>query len=231
MIKKIMTQMLLINLFVSFSYAEDYSSFKNGLTTVSVVNENLYLLGTFDDVTAQYVIKVLENNPQVQRIVLTANGGSINDQETLRLGRYIRSQRLDTHLISGGVAASGGVSLLLSGYNRSVGENVFVGVHAWASCSGKESQSTCRSATEFERDDDAHDLHRDYIQEMLGEDGFYWHSIESASHDSIHWLSEQELKQFNVINSEIETPLMMPFGSAFESEYTQTCHNCPSGQD
>ena len=59
---------------------------------------------------------------------LTANGGSINDQDTIKLGHYIRSQGLDTHFIANGVAASGGVSLYLAGVNRSVGEGAHIGV-------------------------------------------------------------------------------------------------------
>lgn len=227
--KYLVLSMLFLMLTTSKTSVADGNAHSEGLTTVSVVANNLYLLGTFDEYTADYVISELKKNPQVNRIVLTANGGSINEQETLRLGRYIRSLNLDTHLIKGGVAASGGVSLLLSGVKRSVGQDGLVGVHAWASCSDIE--QTCRPATDFKRDDRAHDLHRDYILEMLGEDDFYWYSIEAAAHDTIHWLNKSELKRFKVINYELKSSMSIPFQSQFDAEYKQTCHNCPSAAD
>ena len=200
-----------------------------GQTTIYVEGENLYLLGTFDDYTTDRVIKILEDSSHVTRIVLTANGGSINDRETLRLGRYIRSHNLNTHLIAGGVATSGGVSLLLAGKNRSVGKNTFLGVHSWNQCSHKEeSELNCKQATDFDRQSDEHDLHRDYIIEMLGNDTFYWFSIESAPHNSIHWLSVEELINFGVVNAELNEPIQLPFEEKFQQEYKLTCHNCPN---
>ncbi len=200
-----------------------------GLTSTAVVGSNLFLLGTFDDYTANQVIHILKNNPHIKRVVMTANGGSVNDRETLRLGRYIRAKGLDTHLITNGVAASGGVSLFLSGVKRSVGTGSYIGVHAWAECSDNNKHETvCRPATEFDRDDIAHDLHRDYTIEMLGSDTFYWFSIGSAAHNSIHWLSNTELKNYKVVNTTLNETLTIPFKNKFKQEYKATCHNCPN---
>jgi hypothetical protein len=201
-----------------------------GETTISVVEENLFLLGTFDDHTANRVIALLEDHSKIKRIVLTANGGSINDRETLRLGRHIRKLGLDTHLVAGGVATSGGVSLLLAGANRSVGDNTFLGVHSWAQCSRNEKdERTCKSATDFEQHSEEHDLHRDYTIEMLGSDAFYWFSIKSAPHDSIYWLSSHDLEEFGVTNTNFDGRINIPFEEAFHHEYELTCHNCPQG--
>lgn len=196
-------------------------------TQMVVVDSDLFLLGTFDSYTADMVIQKLESNEGVERVVFTANGGSNDDRDTLRLGRYIRAQELHTHLITDGVAASGGVSLFLAGVERSVGAGAFVGIHAWAQCSRNASGYQCRSATEFERDDEVHDLHRDYIVEMLGDDAFYWFSINAAAHNSIHWLPEEDLHQFQVVNTDTQLNFSIPFAEAFLAEYEQTCHNCP----
>ena len=213
---------------VMLNYSAVYAQGKSQ-TIISVVDENLYLLGTFDDYTADRVIKILKRNSLITRIVLTANGGSIDDRETLRLGRYIRSHGLDTHLITGGVATSGGVSLLLAGKNRSVGKNTFLGVHAWNQCSrNEENELNCKQATDFNRQSDEHDLHRNYTIKMLGNDTFYWFSIESAPHNSIHWLSTEERIKFKVINAELNQPIPLPFEEEFQYEYELTCHNCPN---
>ena len=68
-------------------------------TQMAMSGNALFLLGTFDDHTATQVIAKLKQHPDIQVLVLTANGGSINDEETLRLGRYIRANGLDTHLV------------------------------------------------------------------------------------------------------------------------------------
>lgn len=194
-------------------------------TITAISGVNLFLLGTFDDYTADTVIKILENNTAIERIVLTANGGSINDDETLKLGRYIRSRALNTHLISNGVLASGGVSLFLSGVKRSIGKSTFMGVHSWAQCSG--SNDDCKLATEFGYDDPAHHLHLDYTKEMLGSGSFYWFSINSAPHNSIYWLTNEDLHFYKIINHSIDLNLTLPFEKEFKKEYELTCHNCP----
>lgn len=194
-------------------------------TRMAISDNALFLLGTFDDHTAAKAIGYLKQHSHIQVIVLTANGGSMNDEETLRFGRYIRANGLDTHLIKNGVAASGGVSLLLAGNNRSIGEGAHVGVHAWAQCRSRE--NICVPATDFAESDEAHSLHRNYIQQMLDKDDFYWFSIQAANHDSIHWLSEDELVQFDIANTSTYTPPELPFADAFNKEYEDVCHNCP----
>lgn len=209
----------------SFSWAAEQQ--EQSQTVVRVVKDNLFLLGTFDEHTSHKVITALERSPQVTQLVFTANGGSLNDQDTLKLGRYIRRERLNTYLIEDGVIASGGVSLFLSGIKRSIGDGSYVGVHAWAQCSGYGDSAHCTPATNFAKNDRAHDLHQDYINEMLGRDDFYWFSIGAAPYDGIHWLSQNELTQFNVVNHDQTKPIEVPFPSAFKVEYDRTCHNCP----
>lgn len=196
-------------------------------TVVEKVDQALFLLGTFDAYTSDKVIAILQDSPEIELIVFTANGGSINDRDTIKLGHYIRQQGLDTHLMANGVAASGGVSLFLSGARRSVGEGAHVGVHSWAQCSGDGNSRQCKQAKDFPRHDDAHDLHRDYILNMLGTDDFYWFSITSAPHDGIYWLSDSDLRSFQITNHQLAQSLQIPFQDKFDKEYKRTCHNCP----
>lgn len=221
---KIINTCLILILISSLTFAK--SIINESETLAAISGENLFLLGTFDDYTADYVIEILENNSNVTRVVLTANGGSINDKETLRLGRYIRAKGLDTHIIANGVATSGGVSLFLAGKNRSVGSGAFLGVHSWAQCPGPGG-SECKPATEFDNKDIAHNLHLDYTIEMLGNGDFYWFSINSAPHNSIHWLTNDELLRFDITNHQIDLSIIIPFEQEFLNEYELTCHNCP----
>lgn len=157
--------------------------------------------------------------------MFTVNGGSEDDEAVLNLGRYIRKVGLDTHLIEGGVIASGGVSLFLAGTKRSIGKDALVGVHSWQHCSNRN--LPCRTATEFTHSVSAHDLHKNYIVDMLSVDRFYWFSINTAAHDSIHWITEQELMLYQVKNSTLNKEIHIPFPGAFKAEYEKVCHNCP----
>jgi len=198
-------------------------------TTETVINkrgENLFLLGNFDSFTLDAVVKKLEKSPEITRIVFTANGGSNDDSATLKLGRFIRQEKLDTHVLEGGVIASGGVSLFLAGVKRSIGKNVYIGVHSWQHCSGS-GVLNCKSAKDFAHTDPAHRLHNDYIKEMLSTDSFYWFSINAAPQNSIHWLSSSEIQSFKLVNHSINENLEIPFPSAFQNEYENVCHNCP----
>ncbi len=92
---------------------------------------NLYLLGTFDGATPSVVEQALRENPRIDTLVFTANGGSVDDEATLALGRSIRAHGLATRVIGDGVIASGGVSLFLAGAHRTVERGAKIGVHSW----------------------------------------------------------------------------------------------------
>ena len=199
-------------------------------TTETVINkrgENLFLLGNFDSFTLDAVVKKLEKSPEITRIVFTANGGSNDDSATLQLGRFIRQEKLDTHVLEGGVIASGGVSLFLAGVKRSIGKNVYIGVHAWQHCSGRGTVN-CKTAKEYALTDSAHRLHNGYVSEMLSTDSFYWFSINAAPPNSIHWLSSSEINAFKLVNHSINENFEIPFPRAFQNEYENVCHNCPT---
>ena len=199
-------------------------------TTETVIDrrgENLFLLGNFDSFTLDAVVKEIDKSPQITRIVFTANGGSNDDNVTLQLGRFIRQKKLETHVLEGGVIASGGVSLFLAGVKRSIGKNVYIGVHAWQHCSGSGILN-CKSAKEYAPTDSAHRLHNDYVSEMLLTDSFYWFSINAAPPNSIHWLSSSEIKSFKLVNHSINENFEIPFSRAFQKEYKNVCHNCPT---
>ncbi|MHC6647257.1 hypothetical protein ACYTPF_11860 [Alteromonas sp. HB246098] len=203
---------------------------KEQTTTETVIDkrgENLFLLGNFDSFTLDAVVKEIDKSPQITRIVFTANGGSNDDNVTLQLGRFIRQKKLETHVLEGGVIASGGVSLFLAGVKRSIGKNVYIGVHAWQHCSGSGTVN-CKSAKEYALTDTAHRLHNDYVSEMLSTDSFYWFSINAAPPNSIHWLSSSEIKAFKLVNHSINENFEIPFFRAFQNEYENVCHNCPT---
>lgn len=202
-------------------------------TTLEVDGERLFLLGTFDHGTYKAVLDALDAHPEVDTLVFTANGGSVDDECTLDLGREIRRRGINTHLIEGGVLASGGVSLFLAGASRTVEATPLLGVHSWQHCSQSGQQpAICRDATEYPAGDAQHLLHQSYISEMLGSDAFYWHSIRAAPSNSIHWLTDSELETFDLSRpSGDAVSLPASLHSAFLEELEAVCGECRRGGD
>ena len=192
-----------------------------------VQQENrLFLLGTFDEQTRESVLWYLTKYPEIDTLVFTANGGSINDDAVLSLGREIRQRGLHTHLIKDGVLASGGLSLFLAGVTRSHEGTPRVGVHGWQHCHGPEQKQTCRDAADIALSDPAHNLHRDYNRTMLGSDAFYGFAITAAPSSSIHWMTADEITAMGLFTQSADTTIDNPFGNAFNNERQRICGDC-----
>ena len=197
-------------------------------TTLEVDGGRLFLLGTFDHGTYKAVLDTLDAHPEVDTLVFTANGGSVDDECTLNLGREIRRRGINTHLIEDGVLASGGVSLFLAGSRRTVEATPLLGVHSWQHCSQSGDQpATCTDASDYPASDEQHLLHKSYISEMLGSDAFYWHSIRAAPSNSIHWLTDSELETFGLARpSDGAISLPDSLHAAFLKELEGVCGEC-----
>src|SRR5690606_5235100 len=197
-------------------------------TTLEVDGGRLFLLGTFDHGTYKAVLDTLDAHPEIDTLVFTANGGSVDDECTLDLGREIRRRGIKTHLIEGGVLASGGVSLFLAGAERTLEATPLLGVHSWQHCSQSgEQPPICMDANDYAAGDEQHLLHKSYISEMLGSDAFYWHSIRAAPSDSIHWLTDEELETFGLSHpSDHAVALPTSLRAAFVKELESVCGEC-----
>ena len=93
--------------------------------------------------------------------------------------------------------ASGGVDLFLAGVKRTRGDNVKLGVHSWSDESGNQ-------ASDYPEDSDEHKANITYY-ENLGYSSqwareFYFFTIQAAPASDIHWMTENEITQFNIFN-------------------------------
>lgn len=190
-------------------------------TRVAVEGTRLFLLGRFDSGTPAVVHAALSAHPNVQTLVFTANGGSVDDRATLELGREIRARGLHTSVIGDGAIASGGVDLFLSGTHRSVERGARIGVHSWEHCWGDADgeEPGCKQAKDHDPADPEHALHLHYVEEMLHDDAFYWFSIAAAPSDSIHWMTDEEIERFGLATDGLDdTRSAQPFGAALAQE-------------
>lgn len=137
------------------------------------------------------VLRLIFEHPEVTTLELSLISGSLDDDANLRACRYIRRQGLDTHVPRGGMVASGGTDLFLSGRYRTCGERAMVGVHTW-SWMGKDGD-------QLPRDHEQHQSYLDFYEEMEIPEAFYWFTLSSASAKEVHWMSQAELEQYGCL--------------------------------
>ena len=87
------------------------------VTDLKVEGDKLYVMDLLNSKTFGQMQEIISANPQVDTLVFTAMPGSIDDEVTFKMGRWIRSKELNTHLTAQSVIASGAVDLFVSGSN------------------------------------------------------------------------------------------------------------------
>ncbi|MEP3891026.1 MAG: hypothetical protein ABJN69_11215 [Hellea sp.] len=175
-------------------------------TTLSVQDDKLYVMNLLNSKTFGQMQKTIAANPQVDTLVFTAMPGSIDDEVTFEMGRWLRAKKLNTHLTAQSVIASGAVDLFLSGVNRTMENGAKLGVHSWS--------DGFKEAAEFPQHSPEHMLNRDYIVDMGVPDAFYWFTIYEAPADAIHWMSQSEILKHGLITAPIisgDTSSDIPF--------------------
>ncbi len=165
------------------------------VTKLEVKNDKLYIADLLNSKTFGQMQRVIADNQQVNTLVFTAMEGSIDDDTTFKMGRWIRKQGLNTHLTAQSVIASGAVDLYLSGAVRTMERGAQLGVHSWSDGS--------KEAADFPRDSREHQLNKTYIVDMGVPEEFYWFTIYKASADAIHWMSEAEITKHKLTTTPI----------------------------
>lgn len=163
------------------------------------------ITGVICDGTLLAAQEMLDDHPNLNKLIFLDVGGSVDDVTNLKLATLIHSLKLHTHVsgalnqkddegnvIRGGVA-SGGTDLFLAGTTRTADKNAYIGVHSWASgdYQGNELPKTHRD-------------HQPYIQfykliELPIPEEFYFFTLESADADNMHYMSRKELNTFQIV--------------------------------
>lgn len=150
------------------------------------------LNGTLGTKTFNDVVDMLNDKPLVKHIVFNQVPGSMNDEVNMQTGLLLRSYNFTTHLPKTGSIASGGVDLFTAGTTRTIEEGATVGVHSWEG-GGIE-------AGELSVADACHNAQISYFTNTLGDKGkeFYFFTINAASADDIHNMTEAEVEKFGL---------------------------------
>ncbi|MBD1557172.1 alpha/beta hydrolase [Vibrio sp. S9_S30] len=161
--------------------------------------------GIVCDGTLQAAQEMLEDHPNLNKLVFLDVGGSVDNVTNLKLATLIHSLNMHTHVsdalnkkndegdvVRGGVA-SGGTDLFLAGTTRTADKNAYIGVHSWSSGD--------RQGSKLPR---THYAHQPYIQfykliDLPKPEAFYFFTIESADAGDMHYMSRKELQTYKIM--------------------------------
>lgn len=160
-------------------------------TQFNVEGDTLYMSGEINSKTLNQFETLMDQHPNVTRLVVLDVPGSIDDNSMIQLGYRVRELGLNTHLDADSQIYSGGVDLFLAGVQRTMETGAIWGVHSWSDGTNQ--------ATDYPRGAPEHEQNRLYIQRMLGDDAFYWFTIEAAPAEEIHVMSGEEIRRFGLL--------------------------------
>ncbi|WP_281222027.1 alpha/beta hydrolase [Photobacterium sanguinicancri] len=146
-------------------------------------------LDAFDDMRTQF--------PSVATFNIQSIPGSADDEINLLLSAEIHQNGIATHLVNSAMIASGGTDLFLAGTQRTADDaRPKIGVHSWSDSSGQ-------SGKDLPRNHEEHQPYLDYYQEININPDFYWYTLDAAPANDIHWMTREEIEQYNVLTTSL----------------------------
>lgn len=166
-------------------------------TRFEVDGPNLFMRGEINSKSDTQFEEMIAANPQITTLIECEVPGSLDDDTMIPLSYRVRELGLNTHLTASSSVASGGSDLFLAGVNRTMEEGAQIGVHSWS--------DGMRDAADYPKDAPEHAANAQYIQDMLGDDAFYWFTIYAAPAADIHWMTTEEIAQYGLLTTPVET--------------------------
>lgn len=158
-----------------------------------VSKDTIYMKGVIYSNTLEEIKEVFQEYPEIKTLVMEEVPGSIDDEINLLASIEIRNRGINTYIPDSGMVASGGTDMFLAGVKRNIHPTAKLGVHSWG---GGE-----MTALEYPKDDEEHKKYLDYYVEMDIPTDFYWYTLEAAPADDIHWMTIEEIIQYQVITT------------------------------
>jgi hypothetical protein len=165
--------------------------------TFTAKGDTLVVNGTTGSNSLVDLEEALAVNPKTRVLVLNRIEGSDDDAINLVMAQTIRNRNLDTHLNAGSVIESGGIELFIGGFHRTMEEGAHIGVHSWYDEEGRyEGRALPRD----------HPDHRPYLEtyHALGvPEALYWFILSAAGSDGMYFMTDEEIKRFDLVTSPI----------------------------
>ncbi len=200
--KKLLKYSLLILFTITFSCNNDDDSIstsnarEQGIFKVLVGDTTIEMNGVIGSSSLNNFNTLFAAFPSINKINIKQCDGSEDDETNLLLSKRVYDLSINTHLMDNGSIASGGVDFFLAGIQRTKGTSTQIGVHSW-------SDGGSVQATDFPV---GHANHLPYINYYVSvgftqerAEAFYYFTINAASAESIHWMTDLEIETHNIL--------------------------------
>lgn len=197
MIKSIFGFLVLPFLFISVLSCEDIDSdSKTEFGIFTVIDQNTVNMdGVITSSTLDDFDELIDFYPEIDLINMIEVPGSDDDEINLEVSAAVHDRDIATHLMDGGLIASGGVDFFLAGTTRTKGNNTMIGVHSWSDGTNE--------ATDFPVGDAVHLPYINYYIYVgltpTEAEAFYYFSINAAPAVDIHYMTEDEIETYNLL--------------------------------
>lgn len=165
-----------------------------GTSSLELKGNEFHINGELGTRTYHQLKQAIKDHPQVKTVVLGKVNGSVNDAVNMHTGRILREAGLHTKVLSTSSIASGGVDLFCAGKERIIENGAQLGIHSWC-CVGDY------TAIDLPQDHPAHQYQIAYFTMCMGAElgpAFYFHTLEAAPFDGVHYMTEEELKKWKI---------------------------------
>jgi len=161
------------------------------LTEFEVRDDKLLMSKVINSQTLKQFEEIIAENPNITTLVELEVEGSMDDDTMIALSYRVRELGLNTYLTSTSEIYSGGVDLFLAGVERTMEPGAIIGVHSWS--------DGVQDAKDFPKDAPEHEQNRAYIEQMLGDDSFYWFTIYAAPADEMYVMTVEEIAEYGLV--------------------------------
>ncbi len=175
-------------------FASNNTNSEFGSFSISEDTAKIHLNGEISSRSLTDFNNLVSLYPNVRQINIINSDGSSDDETNFLLMKQVHDLNFNTHLEDNAEIASGAVDFFLAGHQRSRGTNIRVGVHSWSEGNVEANQFPV-----------GHANHTPYIDSYLSvgmtqteANAFYYFTINAASANDIHWMSEQEFSTYNL---------------------------------
>lgn len=187
---------LALIILLSFSACSEKDSTKTQYGIFKIIDDNTTEMnGTIGNSTLDNFEDMIEDYPNLNIINISVVPGSKDDKTNLKVSKKIYDRNMTLHILDNGFVASGGTDFFLAGNKRSIGANALIGVHSWSDGTNE--------ATSFPVGHANHQPYIDYYQSIgfsqSDAESFYYFTINTASSADTHWMTNEEIEEFNIL--------------------------------
>lgn len=179
-----------------FSCKNDNEESKTTFDIFKIIDDQtIEMEGDINSSTLDNFNELIASYPEIDKINIVEVPGSADDEVNLQVSKIVHDRNIAIHLMDNGFIASGGVDFFLAGISRTKGSNTMIGVHSWSDGTNE--------ATDFPDGDSNHEPYIDYYISVgfnqADAEAFYYFTINAAPASDIHYMTEAEIDQYNII--------------------------------